>query len=120
MIDISQEELITFAEAAKRLPRRRAGRKVNVSTLHRWCTRGCQGVRLEFLKIGGIRCTSMAALQRFFDALTERDQGEGHGQGEDAPRNVTVSRKQSIAAAQRRLGLDRSPSAESAGRTVER
>lgn len=114
MIDISQEELITLAEAAKRLPRRRAGRKVNVSTLHRWCTRGCQGVRLEFLKVGGTRCTSLPALQRFFDALTERDEG----QGEDAPRNATVSRKQSIEAAQRRLGIHRNASAEPAERMV--
>jgi len=114
MIDISQEELITLTEAAKRLPRRRAGRKVNVSTLHRWCTHGCQGVRLAFLKIGGTRCTSIAALQRFFDALTERAQGRN----EDAPRNATVSRKQAITAAQRRLGLHRRPSTDSAERTV--
>lgn len=101
MIDISQEKLLTFAEAAKRLPHRRAGRKVNVSTLHRWCTKGYQGVRLDFLKIGGTRCTSMAALQRFFDALTERDQGADSA----APPMKTVTRKKSIEAAERRLGL---------------
>ena len=114
MIDISQEDLITLAEAAKRLPRRRAGRKVNVSTLHRWCTQGCQGVRLEFLKIGGTRCTSMPALQRFFDALTERDQNADP----DAPRNATVTRRKSIGAAERRLGLHRKPCPESAERRV--
>jgi hypothetical protein len=35
-IDVSKDRLITFAEAAGLLPRRRRGRKVHASTLWRW------------------------------------------------------------------------------------
>ncbi len=104
MIDIGREELITFAEAAKLLPRRRKGRKVHVSTLHRWCSKGVHGVRLEYLTVGGTRCTSVPALQRFFDALTERD--AAGDLDSDVPRPQTVSRRKSIRAAQRRLGIE--------------
>src|SRR4051812_22483214 len=69
-IDISQEALIPFTQAAAHLPRRRRGRKAAVSTLHRWATRGLRGVVLETLQVGGTKCTSLAALQRFFDRLS--------------------------------------------------
>lgn len=104
MIDIGREELITFAEAAKLLPRRRQGRKLHVSTLHRWCTKGVRGVRLEYLSVGGTRCTSVPALQRFFDALTELD--PAYDLDPDVPRHRTVSRRKSIRAAQRCLGIE--------------
>jgi len=70
MIDSMSETLITLTEAARGLPRRRAGRKTNVSTLYRWSVGGCRGVILETLQVGGVRCTSREALQRFFEALT--------------------------------------------------
>lgn len=75
MIDTPRESLLTLAQAASELPRRRRGRKTNVATLYRWTTVGCRGVRLEFTQIGGTRCTSHEALGRFFDALTRRSQG---------------------------------------------
>ena len=70
MIDISSETVLPLREAAKLLPRRRQGRPVHASTLHRWASRGIKGVRLETIRIGGVRCTSPPALQRFFDQLT--------------------------------------------------
>jgi len=68
-IDIHHENVLTFSEAAKLLPRRRAGRKTHVSTLYRWASRGVRGIVLETLQIGGTSCTSKEALQRFFDHL---------------------------------------------------
>jgi Protein of unknown function (DUF1580) len=70
MIDISQEELIPLGRAVMHVPRRRRGRKAAVSTLHRWATLGVRGVILETLQVGGTRCTSIGALQRFFNSLT--------------------------------------------------
>lgn len=70
MIDTNTETLLSFAEATKGLPRRRGGRKPHVSTLYRWADAGCRGIRLESIQIGGTRCTSAEALQRFFSALT--------------------------------------------------
>lgn len=70
MIDIQQvEELIRLADATELLPRLRRGRKVNVSTLHRWATHGLRGVVLETTQCGGTKCTTRAALQRFFSEL---------------------------------------------------
>jgi hypothetical protein len=69
------EELLTLSEASKRLPKLKAGKPPHVSTLHRWVLRGCRSqddmvVRLETVKIGGTTCTSLEALQRFFDRLS--------------------------------------------------
>ena len=94
MIDISTEEVITLAEAARSLPRRRAGRPVHLSCVYRWTTVGCRGVVLEHIQIGSTRCTSREALQRFFDQLTPAP--------EEAPAK-SKSRRRAIEAAERRL-----------------
>lgn len=70
MIDINVETIISLAEAASFLPRRRAGKKPHVSCIYRWTTQGCRGVRLESVQIGGTRCTSREALSRFFERLS--------------------------------------------------
>lgn len=70
MIDISSEQVITFTEARRRLPKRRLRKQPDISTLYRWCQTGLRGVRLESIKIGGQTCTSVEALQRFFDSLS--------------------------------------------------
>ena len=72
-IDIANEELLTPAGAAKRLPNRRAGRPIHISTVHRWMTTGVRGVVLESIRIGGALHTSLEALQRFADHLTTGD-----------------------------------------------
>jgi hypothetical protein len=72
VIDSSCEALVSLAEAAALLPRRRRGRKPHVSTLYRWASTGVRGVVLETLQVGGTRCTSAEALQRFFEALSIR------------------------------------------------
>ena len=62
MIDLfsDADELLTFAQAAVVLPKRRQGKKVNISTLRRWATRGSQGIVLETRKLGGLTYTSRA------------------------------------------------------------
>lgn len=69
-IDVQEEQVISLREACGILPRRRAGKKPAIETLYRWSLRGCRGIRLETVQVGGTRCTSVEALQRFFDALT--------------------------------------------------
>jgi hypothetical protein len=68
--DIGAEAPITLRQAARLLPRRRAGRPAHVSTLYRWALRGLRGVTLETIQIGGTLCTSREALQRFFARLS--------------------------------------------------
>jgi len=73
MIDPTTETLLSLAEAAKSLPRRRGGRPVHISCAYRWTKTGCRGVILESIQIGGTRCTSKEALARFFQRLTHTD-----------------------------------------------
>jgi hypothetical protein len=70
-IDLTRERGIPFADVPKLacLPRRRAGKKVHVATVHRWASRGLRGVRLEFVQCGGTRVTTLEALMRFFARL---------------------------------------------------
>jgi hypothetical protein len=69
MINALSETLLTFAQAARRLPRLRNDRPVAPATLWRWASVGLRGVRLETTKVGGSTCTSVEALERFFAAL---------------------------------------------------
>jgi hypothetical protein len=71
-IDTQSEMLISFDEAAKRVPGR-----PHKSQLYRWAMRGLRGgVKLEWKLCGGRRFTSVEALERFFDALTRAAGGE--------------------------------------------
>ena len=69
MIDLTAETVLSLTEAAKTLPKRRAGKRPHVATLYRWAKRGLRGVKLETIQVGGTLCTSTEALQRFFEQL---------------------------------------------------
>ena len=71
MIDPNTEHVISLADCAKSLPRRRGGKRPHVSCIYRWTTSGCKGVVLESIQVGGTRCTSREALARFFQRLTQ-------------------------------------------------
>jgi len=70
MITIGNDQLMTFAQAACLVPSR-TGRAVHVSTIHRWAASGAGGVRLESVRFGGTRMTSLEAMQRFLDQLNQ-------------------------------------------------
>ena len=55
------------------IPRRRQGKKLHKGTPFRWASRGLHGVRLEVIRIGNLLCTSVEALQRFFERLANRE-----------------------------------------------
>ena len=101
MIDISKETVISLAEAARRLPTRRAGRSVSTSCIYRWTVAGCRGVRLEWTQIGATRVTSLEALQRFADALAALACREPI-----APPPPAKRRRRAIAAAEQRLARE--------------
>ena len=92
MIDVSSEALLTFSEASKALPGR-----PHVSTLHRWRLRGVRGIKLETCMVGGRRCTSHQAIERFAARTTAVADGE-------APASRTSrERKQAQSQAEREL-----------------
>ncbi len=70
MIDIHSETVISLADAPRHLPKRRGGKRPHIATLYRWAQRGCRGMKLETVQVGGTLCTSLEALQRFCDRLT--------------------------------------------------
>ena len=69
-LSITNSDLVSLNEACRLLPRRRAGKKPHIATLYRWATGGLRGIRLETVQVGATRCTSRAALDRFFEALS--------------------------------------------------
>ncbi len=105
MIDLVAENVMSLSEAAKSnaLPRRRRGRRPNVSTLYRWARKGCNGVVLETIRVGGTLCTSLQAIQRFAVRLTVEDGSH------DARVERLVSRRHEIEKAEgelRQAGFD--------------
>ncbi len=85
-LQIPIHNLEKFSAIADRLPQMRQGKKVAVSTLHRWRTVGCRGVFLKAVRTPSGWCTTMAAVRRFFMKLTIAEHQRG---------NRTESRKQS-------------------------
>lgn len=77
-INVSRERVLPLNKAAKLVPRVRPGKKVHIATLRRWHSPGLRGTQLECIRIGGTLCTSVEALQRFFDRLTLADQDSVH------------------------------------------
>jgi hypothetical protein len=69
MSQLQEDRLITLRQAATTLPCRRVGRPTHASTLWRWATQGLRGVKLEIVQVGGTKCTSREALDRFFEQL---------------------------------------------------
>lgn len=96
MIDFREEEVVSLAKAAKQLPGRVEGKSLHVGSIHRWANRGRRGVVLETIMVGGRRCTSMEALDRFFRRLTAGDERRS----EAAPRARTAgpTREELVAA----------------------
>ncbi len=68
MRDFTVERWISFAEAARTLPKGRGGKKVHVATIHRWAA--AEKDPLEWVLMGGVKMTSIEALQRFFERRT--------------------------------------------------
>ena len=96
MLDPTDETLTALADVSKILPRRRGGRKAHISGIYRWSTIGIRGVVLETTQVGGTRCTSPAALCRFFESLAAP---QAHPQPARTPRQ----RERAIADAGREL-----------------
>lgn len=65
------DRLMSLPEAATYL-RGLTGKKPHISTIWRWCLKGCKGVRLESICVGGRRMVSAAAIDRFIDDCTRR------------------------------------------------
>ena len=80
MIDLESETLLPLKAAAghKLLRAKSPNRKaVNFSTIWRWATRGSRGVQLETARVGSTLVTSVEALHRFIDRLSNPETPPG-------------------------------------------
>jgi len=69
--NLAHDRPMSLPDAAAYLGRI-TGQKPHVSTIWRWCLKGCKGVTLESLCIGGKRFVTAAAIDDFIDASTRR------------------------------------------------
>jgi len=100
MIDIINENLIPLREVPKHLPPRPTGRRIHISVVYRWITRGLGGIRLESVKIGGTTYTSKEALQRFADQRSTAKHDSS-----TSPRMTTLTRQKQIDQSSRKVKL---------------
>lgn len=69
-IKLASETVVTLSKAAEHLPTLRGKHRPHTATLYRWAQRGCRGIRLETIRVGGSLCTSVEAIQRFCESLS--------------------------------------------------
>src|SRR3954452_1213428 len=98
-IDPLNQDVFSLTKAARRLPRLRNDRPVNVSTVWRWATKGLRGHRLETAMVGGVRVTSDEALREFFASVN------GQGSQTTMSKATTSRRDESVARELDRLGF---------------
>jgi hypothetical protein len=65
---LAEERPISLPEAAARIGKLTGGKKPNISTIWRWCLKGCKGVTLESICIGNKRYVTVSAIERFIEA----------------------------------------------------
>jgi hypothetical protein len=70
MIQIATETVFPLSRTGEHVPLGRNGKKLHPATAFRWAQHGLRGVKLETIRVGGTTCTSVEALQRFFDHLS--------------------------------------------------
>ena len=74
-IDIHSESLFPFAALPAKMGRL-TGDRIHRATAERWRMRGCRGVTLETVLIGGKRYCSDEALERFVERTTAAADGD--------------------------------------------
>ncbi len=71
VIDRTRERLIPIGRVSEQEQLWPEGRSPHPETIARWARRGCRGVRLETIVLGGRRYSSVEAVERFFIRLSE-------------------------------------------------
>jgi len=86
---IVDRDLLTLAEAAKRIPGR-----PHTTTIWRWCRRGHRGITLPYRRLGRRILIDPYDVDRFAQRLAELDQREP---AQSSPRQTSRSRRASRA-----------------------
>jgi Protein of unknown function (DUF1580) len=99
MISIKCEQVIPMSKVGDHCPRRRGGKKVHMTTGIRWAKTGCVAdggtrVYLETIRVGGTLCSSVEALQRFFERLSAQPECHAPQPAEDRTTSIADRRRQ--------------------------
>src|SRR4051794_15170824 len=99
MIQLASEQVIPLSKVGDHCPCRRAGRRVHSSTALRWSRSGSvadDGTRayLETIRVGGTTCTSVEALQRYFERLSAQPEGNAKQPPDDRRGSEAHRRRQ--------------------------
>lgn len=76
MIDLrnlSEERPMSLHEAAAYIGKLTGSPNPNISTLWRWCLKGCKGVKLDSICIGSKRYVTVSAIARFIEARSRTE-----------------------------------------------
>lgn len=76
MRNLQHESLIRLVDAARIVNPKKPP---HAASIHRWCSVGVRGTRLEIVRLGGVRWTSREAVRRFLDALNPETAGVPDG-----------------------------------------
>jgi Protein of unknown function (DUF1580) len=72
---LNRRSLVPLTEVPKVLARcglrSKQGKRLHISTVYRWTTRGIRGHQLSTVKVGRTRCTSTDEVIRFIRAINE-------------------------------------------------
>ena len=90
-----KEDLIPMSTAGKHVP----PKGVNRSTVERWTRIGVKGIKLETVRVGGRRYTTLGSIQKFL--IAQQKTGE---QGEPTTPKPSMT-KAEIEAGRKRFGL---------------
>jgi hypothetical protein len=67
---ILSEDVLTLNDARNEL-RHVLGKRLDKTTLYRWCLKGVDGTKLQHIRLGGRILTSRQALTRFIESRSE-------------------------------------------------
>ena len=70
-LDLENDVVLALRDVAKRVPPSRRGKRCNISTVYRWCSRGVRGRKLQSWEFGGKRITTVRALEEFCRPVTD-------------------------------------------------
>lgn len=106
---LSEERPLNLSAAAAYIGRL-TGEKPHTSTIWRWCSKGCKGIRLESICIGGKRYVTVSAIERFIEARSQPDAPRASTIAAEGSRPQHVARhdarrRAEIEAARRRLDV---------------
>lgn len=71
MLPLDPAKFVPLSDVPAMLPARPNGRKVHISAVYRWASKGVKGVRLETVRIAGALFTTREAVEDFINAAAQ-------------------------------------------------